>query len=595
MYFLSAQPDDYYFLWQLELQLFNFRQMDIPARNIHVVIGYNPECGLRKEFQDLINANQHATFFAYPDNRINSKYLSSIRPHIIKQHFVAYPELNKTPIFYHDSDILFHVLPNFESMINDNIWYVSDARSYLDSRYIKNSSNGELFSEMCNNVGISPETVMSNDKHSGGAQYLMKNTSYEFWDKIEKDSESIYTLLSNHNHTQGEKFYLKTGNPISKYHGIQAWCADMWAVLWNAWLFGHEVKIDPELDFCWPFEKIERLRGMKIIHYAGITDKENEKLFCKTRYIHYPPYYDDFDHIDKSTCSYYIVGLIRDYLLKSSNYQTDLNDVTFLIAVRIDSEDRMENLAIVTKYLHNHFKTNIIVLEADTMPKVDVQKLPTSVEYVFYEDKNDILNHTKYNNILLTLAKTPIISIYDTDVVFSKTQLLNAVNLIRYQGAEYVSPYNGTFVSVDRLFKAMFSKLLDANLLLFNIGKFGIGTRRSFGGAVFLNKNSFVEAGKDNEHIDSWGPEDIERAKRMSILGYKVQRVDGPLFHLPHSRGTNSSYHDMHTRIRLMNEYLRICAMKKDELTEYINTWTWANDNTIKITKVHYGTDIFYQ
>jgi hypothetical protein len=47
MIYLSAQPDDYYFLWQLKLQLFNFNRLGIRPNNIHVLIGYNKERGVR--------------------------------------------------------------------------------------------------------------------------------------------------------------------------------------------------------------------------------------------------------------------------------------------------------------------------------------------------------------------------------------------------------------------------------------------------------------------------------------------------------------------------------------------------------------------
>lgn len=64
-------------------------------------------------------------------------YPSSIRPHIIAKHFKTYPFLEKEVLFYHDSDIIFRTLPNWEELINDDIWYCSDTRSYLDSNYIK--------------------------------------------------------------------------------------------------------------------------------------------------------------------------------------------------------------------------------------------------------------------------------------------------------------------------------------------------------------------------------------------------------------------------------------------------------------------------
>ena len=44
----------------------------------------------------------------------------------------------------------------------------------------------------------------------------------------------------------------------------------------------------------------------------------------------------------------------------------DLTDVTFLILIRLDSIQRLENVKVVTDSLLKYFDTNIYVLEADS-------------------------------------------------------------------------------------------------------------------------------------------------------------------------------------------------------------------------------------
>ena len=56
------------------------------------------------------------------------------------------------------------------------------------------------------------------------------------------------------------------------------------------------------------------------------------------------------------------------------------------------------------------------------------------------------------------------------------------------------------------------------------------------GWLLLYTENDYVAAGMDNEVFRSWGPEDIERVKRFEILGYKIRRIPGPLFHLDHER-----------------------------------------------------------
>ena len=148
------------------------------------------------------------------------------------------------------------------------------------------------------------------------------------------------------------------------------------------------------------------------------------------------------------------------------------------------------------------------------------------------------------------------------------------------QGAyAIVSPYDGSFVSVDSLLKIMLTKLVDPDLLEKNSNKFCTGTKRSFGGAVFLNREIYIQAGMDNEYITSWEPEDIERVKRMAILGYPAKRIKGNLYHLPHQGSENNGYQNEKEHYELMGEYLKICSMKKTSLQTYIQTWNSNGNN----------------
>ena len=203
MIYLSAQPDAYYFTWQIELQVFNFKNLGIAPEHIHVLLGYHSEIGLERHFTELMEKlADKASFFAYPDNRVNPKYASSIRPHIIQQHLKAFPYLQDECIFYHDSDIIFRELPNFPEMLASEKWYVSDTRNYLDTNYIKSFGEKELLSKLCDIVGVSPNKIIAQDANCGGAQYLLKSTSLAFWEKLEHDCEALYRYMLAFNHQQ---------------------------------------------------------------------------------------------------------------------------------------------------------------------------------------------------------------------------------------------------------------------------------------------------------------------------------------------------------------------------------------------------------
>jgi hypothetical protein len=125
MKFISAQPDQYYFLWQLQLQLFNFRQLGIPSEDIHVLIAYPAVQGPSREFRNFTENHSYGCFFYYPDQRTRNNYPSSIRPHLLATHFRKYPDLENDCIFFHDSDILLKRMPDWEHLLADNTWYTS--------------------------------------------------------------------------------------------------------------------------------------------------------------------------------------------------------------------------------------------------------------------------------------------------------------------------------------------------------------------------------------------------------------------------------------------------------------------------------------
>jgi hypothetical protein len=581
MIFLSAQPDEPYFLWQLQLQLYNFRSLGLDPESIHVLIGYNPRKKLNEHFQIFIKTCKEARFFAYPDTRQNSLYLSSIRPHLIRQHFQHLPGLQTETIFYHDSDIVFQRLPDFQKLDTSDIWYASDTSAYLSADYIKRKTDVAFFKEMCDCVGIQPEVVEAYTNSAGGAQYLIKKVSIDFWGKLESDCENLFRLLKSRADLEGFC--------IGEYHKnkIQSWCADMWALWWNALLAGKTFMIHKELNFCWANSTNDAWNNAKILHYTGRVSKDEPQIFRKENYISYPPYYENLSKISPDTCSYYIKTLIDDYRESKLIDRTDLRDVTFLIPVRIDSEDRLENLITTTTYIHTSFNTSIMVLEVDENSLIDKSLLPRGTKYYFIRDSNTKLHRTKYHNWLIEKTTTPLIALYDADVILPVHQIVDAIKLLRDKEYAIVSPYDGAFLNVDGLLKVMFLKLMDPALFETHQRKMAVATKRSWGGCVLIDRDSFVDAGMENENISSWGPDDVERIKRMEILGYKVKRIPGNLYHLPHKRGVNSKYSNQEERCTLLSEYLKICSFKTDDLRRYINTWVHRQKNSQLLKNEH--------
>jgi hypothetical protein len=119
-------------------------------------------------------------------------YLSIIRPHILRQHFERFPELKHKTLFYHDQDIIFNYLPDFETLSRDQINYQSDTSGYLDYNYLLNKEkqgnipNNEAINKLAQIGGISPEVIEHYKGNTGGAQNLLKNIDAAFWGDVER-------------------------------------------------------------------------------------------------------------------------------------------------------------------------------------------------------------------------------------------------------------------------------------------------------------------------------------------------------------------------------------------------------------------------
>jgi predicted glycosyltransferase involved in capsule biosynthesis len=252
------------------------------------------------------------------------------------------------------------------------------------------------------------------------------------------------------------------------------------------------------------------------------------------------------------------------------NMKTDLKDVTFTIPVRIDSQDRVFNLQYIIKYLSNNFDTNIIIYEnGPTAGKLELN-LP-NVEYVF-EINTGVFHRTRYLNQMTRLAQTKFIVNYDCDVLFPIKQIVKAVNLLRNNTVDYCYPYSGLFVNIPKT--ALNETFTVDNLDSTKYPNFG---NNSVGGAVIWNKDVFVAGGMENENFISWGAEDWERMRRFLALGYRPGRVNGPLYHIEHSRTRDSSESNPHY-VNNTQEYNRIVNMTKDGLLKEIKTWPWLSE-----------------
>lgn len=250
-------------------------------------------------------------------------------------------------------------------------------------------------------------------------------------------------------------------------------------------------------------------------------------------------------------------------------------ELTIVIPVRIDCDERKKNLDAVIYSLLETTEACIIIMEADVKREYFNKQIETTsrVEYHFVEDFNPIFHRTLYLNRLIRMAKTDIVGIWDSDVLISGNQIIECVQKIQ-NGATLCYPYDGRFIFLD----PTTSKNAKADVLFFlndksNENLSSILGRPSVGGAFVVDKKRYLNAGGENENFYGWGPEDAERFKRIEILGKSVSRVKGVLFHLHHPRAENSMPDSSIREKENIRELIHICKMDKRTLEDEVKTW----------------------
>ena len=256
----------------------------------------------------------------------------------------------------------------------------------------------------------------------------------------------------------------------------------------------------------------------------------------------------------------------------------DLKNCTFIIPVRIESEDRMRNVITVLCYLLKTFDTKVIVKEVDVESVFQEAVLPQIREYlgdslnnlthVFEKSDDPVFYRMKILNEMIAMCDTEIVVNYDGDVLLKPETCLKAVEAIN-DGCEMVYPYG-----FGEYQKQVFADDEDVSEFISEDFDFSILDKKSrmydaqYGHVQFIKRWAYFAVGLENENFRAYAPEDKERYFRFTTLGYKVGRVNDVVYHLEHARGENSWFSNPHMQGN-MNEWDKISKMDKKELLEY--------------------------
>ena len=253
-----------------------------------------------------------------------------------------------------------------------------------------------------------------------------------------------------------------------------------------------------------------------------------------------------------------------------------LPDVTFIIPVKYDSEERKNNLARVLEYLTKYFDARILLYEEGEKPLLG--HLSDQADFFFTKSEESTFHKAALINAATAKCVTDYFAIHDADILADPVALLLARDLLKQKTAAMVHPCYTTFLPDQLATKEI---LNDEVKYAWSESKQFKEAKKWPGGVVMFKKKSFVAAGMANERFASWGLEDSELDLRFRKLGHKVKWLPFSMLHLWHPE-TPTSHRDTGNHRFILNrqEYDKIKNMTKNELLNYVSSWKQGGGTT---------------
>lgn len=287
MKYILCQPAITRFKWELEVCVNNLKSLGI--ENI-ILLFARWDDSIPSFFEEQYGVEVHI----FEDDREDKSYIPSIKPYLWWKFLEQDRKRENDTYFYLDSDVIFRKKINKSKVrAKKDVWYCSNCNGYLNLDYIRSCKDGnKILSDMAKIVGVTVESLETINTNSGGAQWVIKNPSANYWKKVYHDSNALWHYFENVD------------------SNIQKWTAEMWAQLWNMMYFNIGSLISKELDFCWATDDIKRWNEVKILHNAGVTENDKD-LFFKGKYTENSPFLDDLSFVNKNKCSWKYVEEIE--------------------------------------------------------------------------------------------------------------------------------------------------------------------------------------------------------------------------------------------------------------------------------------------
>lgn len=220
--------------------------------------------------------------------------------------------------------------------------------------------------------------------------------------------------------------------------------------------------------------------------------------------------------------------------------------LTVLIPIAIDSPERLRNVHAVLDFFSRWFPGIAVIVAEDGGAGVHLaaggRGRALAYRHLVVDHPSPLFHKTWMLNRLSEAASTDLVAAWDGDCLAAPAQISVACRRLLQWTSAVAFPYGGAFINVEG---ATADRLAAGRLAPQQVDPLGLDCRvvgmDAFGGAVLFRRSDLHGIGGYNERIVSWGLEDREVIVRAERLGLAVGRVEGPLFHLGHPRGPNSS------------------------------------------------------
>ena len=265
-----------------------------------------------------------------------------------------------------------------------------------------------------------------------------------------------------------------------------------------------------------------------------------------------------------------------------------MKDLTYILPVRIESEDRLKNVITSVSFLLKQIpEAKVLVKEVDTRSNFKFRALPkikeivgdvSNLKHIFEESSDPFFHKTRILNDLILAADTKILCSHDVDVVYPRHSHEASYKSIEDGECDVVYPYGcGIYqYQVDYPIK-LFEKFVEKDHDIFVLEDNCRMESSTIGWTQFYSKDAVVKGGMWNENFISWGAEDCEFYFRFNILGFKVGRLNNALWHFEHERTQNSHYHN--PKFRENHElWQRLRNSTRDQVISYYNSQPYLKE-----------------